>query len=518
MITKQLRRFSGIFWALLLGTSLTLAFAPFEIFPLAIIAPAGLLVLLANKSPKQAFWLGLSFGFGLFCSGIYWIYHSMHFMGDLPSPAAAFITAALSLFMGLFPATACYFTNRYFPATNTAKTVYAFPAIWVLVEWVRSWLFTGFPWLTLGYSQTNSPLKGFAPLFSVYGVSIFVLMSSGLLIQAVLTWKRKDYRNTYLSLLACSAIWIAGGALDLIKWTSPAGEPMTVSLVQGNIPQSLKWSPEHLQLSLDTYEDLTEPLWKKNNLIIWPESAVPLTLQEAEYFINRLDEKAQKAHAHLILGLPIEGPHGYYNAVVTLGETENGSPRPFYLKRRLVPFGEYTPLQKYLDPLLNFLQIPTSNLIQGKENQAPIEINHVSFITSICFEVAFPELVNPRKDGSGVLLTVTNDAWFGESTAQAQHLQMAKMRSIELGRPSIFVGNDGITAIISPKGNVEAAAPMHEAAVLNGSVQPMTGTTPWMIFGYNPILAFIIVLLLSARRLKVKLTEFVKIQEPEFPL
>lgn len=514
MINKQLRRFSGIFAALLLGMSLTLAFAPFEIFPLAVIAPAGLLVLLANKSPKQAFWLGLSFGFGLFCSGIYWIYHSMHFMGDLPSIAAAFITAALSLFMGLFPATACYFTNRYFPTTNGAKTVYAFPAIWVLVEWVRSWLFTGFPWLTLGYSQTNSPLKGFAPLFSVYGVSIFLLMSSGLLVQAAIAFKRKQYHHLYLNLFACAAIWIAGGALDLIKWTSPVGEPINVSLVQGNIPQSLKWSPEHLQLSLDTYEALSEPLWKKNNIIIWPESAVPLTLQDAEEFINRLDEKAQKAHAHLILGLPIENSNGgYYNAVVTLGETENGAHRSFYLKRRLVPFGEYTPLQKYINPILHYFQIPTSNLIQGPEGQAPININHVSFITSICFEIAFPELVNPRKDGSGVLLTVTNDAWFGESTAQAQHLQMAKMRSIELGRPSLFAGNDGITAIISPTGNVEAAAPIHQAAVLSGRVQPMKGMTPWMIYGYNSILAFIIVLLLSARRLKIKSPEFVKIQD-----
>ena len=189
----------------------------------------------------------------------------MHFMGDLPSVAAAFITAALSLFMGLFPATVCYFTNRYFPTTNGAKTVYAFPAIWVLVEWVRSWLFTGFPWLTLGYSQTNSPLKGFAPLFSVYGVSIFLLMSSGLLVQAAISLKRKQYRHLYLNLFACAAIWIAGAALDLIKWTSPVGEPISVSLVQGNIPQSLKWSPEHLQLSLDTYEELSEPLWKKNN-------------------------------------------------------------------------------------------------------------------------------------------------------------------------------------------------------------------------------------------------------------
>lgn len=508
MINIQLRHYSPICWALLLGVSLTLSFAPFGAFPVAFLAPIGLLLLMNNQSPKQAFWLGWSVGVGLFCSGVYWIYHSMHFMGDLPSIAAAAITISLAFFMGLFPASACYFTNRYFPTTNLAKTAYAFPAIWVISEIARSWLFTGFPWLILGYSQTHSPLKGYAPLFGVYGVSLFTLMTGGLLLQALLSWRHKQYRQLILGCLSLAIIWIAGSAINTIKWTLPTGHPIAVSLVQGNIPQSIKWSPEHLQESLDTYETLTEPLLKKDQLIIWPESAVPMTLQDAQGFINYMSEKAHHAQAHLILGLPIEaGNNTYYNAVISLGPNQHPD-SSIYIKRHLVPFGEYTPLSKWLNPVLNYFQIPTSNLVEdNKQERSLLKVNDVTLITSICFEVAFPELVNPGMNGkdNSVLLTVTNDAWFGRSIAQAQHLQIAEMRSIELNRPGLFVGNDGITAIITAQGKVIKALPAYEAGVLNGSIQPMTGLTPWMSYGSNPLTLFIIILLISGRRIKNKI-------------
>jgi apolipoprotein N-acyltransferase len=475
--------------ALLLGMMLSFAFAPYEIFPLAIMAPAGLLALWLNVSPKRAFWLGFIFGIGLFGAGVYWVYISIHLYGDVPNYLAGLITAGLIVFLALFPALVGYCTNRYFSITTTAKLVCAYPALWITSEWIRSWIFTGFPWLLIGYSQTNSPLKGYAPILSVYGVSLAVLITSALIVNAVIKFKQNDYRAVYLNLFAFVTIWIAGGLLDLIPWTQSKGKSISVSLVQGNIPQSLKWSPDHLQLSLDTYAKLTEPLWGKDKLIIWPEAAIPLPLNHVTSFIDALDSKAKASGSRLILGIPIQAAddNGYYNAIVTLGND-----RKVYLKRRLVPFGEYVPFSQLFSHLFDIMNLPMSNLIPGKMNQALLVIDNLKILPSICYEIAFPELSRSRDETLGLLLTVTNDAWFGESSAQAQHLQMAEMRAIEFRRPLIFVSNDGITAIIDPNGKIESAAPQHKEFVLNGTIQPMFGLTPWMRNGIDPILFILI--------------------------
>lgn len=495
--------------ALLLGIALAFAFAPYEIFPLAVIAPAGLLALLLKATPKRAFWLGFLFGLGLFGAGVYWVFISIHLFGDVPNFLAGIITGVLIGYLALFPAMVSYLTNRYFPFAKSAKMMMAFPALWVFSEWVRSWLFTGFPWLFLGYSQTNSPLKGFAPILSVYGVSLAVIMTSALIVNAMIKFKEKEYQTAYLSLLAFVTIWLAGGLISLIPWTKQEGKPISVSLVQGNIPQELKWAPEHLKLSFDRYAELTEPLWKKGNIIIWPEAAIPMSLQSASAFIQTMDEKARASGSHLILGIPIQSSDGfgYYNSVVTLGADKKA-----YLKRRLVPFGEYVPFTQILSHVFNYMNIPISNLIPGKNIQEPLIIGDIKILTSICYEIAFPELVKSRDKTIGLLLTVTNDAWFGESSAQAQHLQIAEMRALELGRPVLFIGNDGITAMISSDGKIESAAPPHQSFVLNGTVQPAFGLTPWMRYGMNPILFIMTCLLFAAIRSNIILR---KMYNPE---
>jgi apolipoprotein N-acyltransferase len=292
-------------------------------------------------------------------------------------------------------------------------------------------------------------------------------------------------------------IWILGAALSLISWTNPSGKPIKVSLVQGNIPQSLKWSPEHIYLSFDRYTALTEPLWSKSDVIIWPEAAIPMSLQNVAEFIDRLDKKALANHSQLILGIPIQSTTSddYYNAVITLGATKRT-----YLKRRLVPYGEYVPFQKLSSYILAAMNIPMVNTLVGNYNQRPLLIGDTKINTSICFEITFPELINMHDKTIGMLLTVTNDAWFGDSSAQAQHLQMAKMRAIELGRPVLFVSNDGITAIINPHGEVVKAAPAHVPFVLNGTVQPRIGLTPWMTNGIDPMLVILFCLLFVAKR------------------
>ena len=483
-------------FAMLLGVTLTLAFAPFEIFPFAILAPAGLLALWLKASPRRAFGLGFWFGIGFFGTGVYWVYISVNQFGGVPPIGAAAFTGAFVAILALFPACTGYALNRYFPPVNTVKMVYAFPAIWVAVDIIRGNIFTGFPWLFIGYSQSSSPLKGYAAILSVYAVTLAALLTSGLLVNAYMKYRQKMYQLMYYNLLAIVILWIGGSLLCLIPWTKPEGKPVTVSLVQGNIPQSLKWSPEHLALSFDTYEKLTAPLWGKSQLIVWPEAAIPVSFEDATSFLDSMTDKAKQSGSELILGIPQSaGNDSYYNSLIALGTSQQ-----VYQKRRLVPFGEYTPLANISSQLLKFMDIPMSNLISGAAHQPPMQIGDLKILPSICYEIAFPDLMQTPDKSISFLLVVTNDAWFGRSSAQAQHLQMAKMRALELGRAVLFVSNDGITAIIGPDGRIEASIPPHEAAVLTSTVQPMFGLTPWMRNGIDSVWFVLICILFIAIR------------------
>ena len=484
--------------ALVLGAALTLAFAPFNIFPLGIIAPAGLFALLLNKSPARAFWLGFMFGLGLYSTGVYWVFISIHYFGDMPYALAGLITIGLIAVNALFPAATCYYTNRYFLATSAIQFNFAFAAIWVFSEWVRSWFFSGFTWMDIGYSQIDTPLKGYAPLMSVYSLSLAALVTSTLLVYAVQHYRQNHFRRMYYELLSIFLIWMTGALLALIPWTSPTQKTLKVSLVQGDIPQSVKWVPEYLTLSLDRYSSLSKPLWGKTDLIVWPEAAIPNTLQNSADFIDSLDSKARASNTPLLLGIPIqnENEDGYYNAIVALGTQYQ-----VYIKRRLVPFGEYVPFKPFITKLFgpDSVLVPMS-MVPGKRMQKPFYINGISILPSICYEITFPELIRTLDKNVGILLTVTNDAWFGKSSAQAQHLQMAQMRAIEMGRPVIFSSNNGITALINAKGIIETSAPQYQPYVITGIVQPMYGMTPWMKNGTDPILVILIALLITARR------------------
>lgn len=479
---------------LCLGVTLTLSFAPYGIFPLAILSLAGLMYLIKPAKVGRAAWLGFVFGLGFFGSGVYWVYISIHQIGMLPVWLSTLITGGMIAILSLYPSAVCYITNRYYPSRAGHYMLFAFPAIWVFLEIARAWLCSGFPWLLAGYSQTNSPLSGYAPIFSVYGVSLAILMSASLLVNGYDSYRKRYYRACYFSLLSIVAIWTVGGLLSLITWTSPESKPVTVSLIQGNIPQSMKWSPEHIKLSLSTYDQLSEPLWGKSDIIIWPEAAIPLTIQDARPYIDAMDKKALTSGTHLILGIPVRatnGEEGYYNTIVTLG-----SDKKIYAKRHLVPFGEYAPIQQpQLNKFLKFVNIDLPDTIAGEIDQAPITVDKIMIQPFICYEIAFPQLYTSSDRQVGLLLTVTNDAWFGKSAAQAQHLQMAQMRSQETRRPSLFVSNDGITAIIGPTGTIEASAPPHQTAVLTGQVQPMQGMTPWIRNRSAPLVIVLIAML-----------------------
>lgn len=502
----------GDLLSIVIGILLTFAFAPCQFYLLAILLPALLFALWQNVTPTQAFKRGWLFGLGFFGAGVYWVYISIHTFGNASALLAGFFTVGLVAILGLFPALTGYLLRRYFSYPKKAlerarnnspsfeptrsQIFYAFPALWVFFEWVRSWICTGFPWLLLGNSQIQSPLKGYAPIVGVYGLSLLVILNSALLIQIYCDLKQKNVKKGLYYFLTLIVIWSVGAYLNTISWTHPFGKPIKVSLVQGNISQDVKWSPENVLSTLRTYQQLTKPHWN-SQIVIWPESAITLPMEEAKDFLNEIDLIAKNHQTTFITGIPIQisNTQSYYNALITAGMGKG-----IYLKRRLVPFGEYTPLQEWFNPFLNLLKIPMSNFVSAKNKPDPLIANNIKIAAFICYEIAYPEMVLSRDNHINLLLTVSNDAWFGRSIAQAQHLEIARMRAAENGRPVLFVSNNGITAIIRANGKIQSMAPPYVAYVLTDTVQPVQGKTPFQSLGMDPILFMIVILLLIAIR------------------
>ncbi len=483
--------------ALLAGALLTLGFAPFSVFPVAIISPAVLLALwLSASSPKQSFWLGWLFGLGFFGTGVYWVFISINTYGNTTFFVSILITCLMIAVLALFPAFLGMVFTRFFPKNNTSKILFAFPALWVLFEWIRSWIFSGFPWLFIGYSQMHSPLRGFAPFLSVYGVSLITVFCSALLFLLIKKIFEKNYRTAIFCALTFLILWITGALFSLISWTKPSGFPIQVSLVQGNIPQQVKWSPDQVQPTVDRYVELTDPHWN-SQIIIWPESAIPVPLSSAAEFMQKMAEMAGQHNATFITGIPVKAPNdqGYYNGIIAVGKGSG-----MYIKHRLVPFGEYIPFRKVCGRVMDLLHVPMSDFIPGDAKPHPIMANDKKIAAFICYEIAYPEQVRMRDGNIDIILTVSNDAWFGHSIAQAQHVEMAEMRALEMGRPVLFASNDGITAVIDARGKIQSDAPQHEAYVLTDDVQTTEGKTPWQRWGMVPIaLLFFIFLLIALR-------------------
>lgn len=480
--------------ALLGGVLLTFAFAPFSIYPLAVISPALLLFLILDRTPKEALLRGWLYGVGLFGSGVYWVFISIHTFGDTSVFLATFITCIFIALLAFYPGFTCYLFNRYFPQDNKCKLIFAFPAVWVIIEWVRNWLFTGFPWLMLGTSQVNSPLKGYAPILSVYGISLILVVCSGLLVDGLLQLKQKNYKNVFANAAIFVMLWIGGFILTFIPWTKSVDDPIQVSLIQGNIPQNIHWSYDDLIPTLKLYEQETREHWN-SKIIIWPESAIPVPLQDATDYVDFMSDEAKKYGATIITGIPIKhkSKDAYYNAVIAIGNDTG-----FYLKRRLVPFGEYTPFPKVFTKILDYFNIPMSQITPGLDIPKPILAHGLKIATFVCYEIAFPEQVLNADGDTDLLLTVNNDVWFGQSIALAQHLQMGQMRALELGRPLLFVSNTGITAIVKPDGKIQSEAPPDQVYVLTDTVKTVSGKTPWQRYGMDPLCILIVIFLFYA--------------------
>jgi apolipoprotein N-acyltransferase len=479
----------GNWLSLVAGGVLPLAFAPFDLFPAAVLAPAVLFLLWLEIPRRRAMLRGYLFGLGMFGVGVNWVFVSMYEYGGVGLLLSLFLTTLLVAFLALFPALLGYLLAVLFRGTASVwRLAVVFPAAWVLFEWIRGWFLTGFPWLNLGYSQLASPLGGVAPVAGVYGVSLAVSLSAGWLALMVVA---ANWRARLLWGGALLLLWVAGGLLHAVSWTQPTGKPLRVTLLQGDIPQDIKWQWDVRQPTIELYSKLTREHWD-SRLIVWPESALPEMYGEAKDFLDGLGKEARAHHSDLLIGVLYEdaATGRYYNSMVSVG-----SARKFYYKRHLVPFTEYLPLKGLLGGIVDFMQVPMSDFSAGPARQSPLAVAGQKAGISICYEDAFGEEVIRELPQATLLVNVSNDAWFGHSIAPEQHLQIARMRAAETGRPLLRATNTGLTAIVDAKGRLQQVAPQFEVAALTGEVQPMRGATPYVRVG-NSLVVVVIALLL----------------------
>ncbi|RFC40705.1 MAG: Apolipoprotein N-acyltransferase [Candidatus Nitrotoga sp. CP45] len=475
--------------AFCLGLLTVLGFAPFALFSLVIFSLAALFWLWQQANGKRvAAWLGFYFGFGLFSAGIGWLYVAQHDYGDMPLLLALSTTALFAAFLALFPALIGY-AQAKLRAPSWARLILIMPALWVLLEWIRGLLFTGFPWLTLAYSQVSaSPLVGYAPIFGVYGVSLAVTISAGLL---ALLWQMRWNAQGKAALTALLLLWASAAALRAVDWTQPEGEPFKVALLQGNIPQDLKFHEETLIDTLETYRRLV--LQTDARLIILPETALPLLRHNLpENYTAILHKHARQNGGDILIGTFESDNNLHYNSVFTLGTANSQN----YRKNHLVPFGEFIPLRPALGWIVNeVLNIPMSDLARGGERQQVLRIAGQRVAVQICYEDVFGEEIIRYLPEASLLVNVSNDAWYGKSHAAMQHNQIAQMRALETGRMMLRATNTGVTSIIRRDGSIQQMLPQHAEGVLTGQAQGYAGSTPYVRWGNAAVLIILLMML-----------------------
>ncbi|HYC47579.1 MAG TPA: apolipoprotein N-acyltransferase [Burkholderiales bacterium] len=497
--------------AALLGAATVAGFAPFDLYPLPIVTIA-LLVYLWNAaaSPRRAAALGWWFGLGFFLAGVSWVYVSLHTFGAMAAPLAAIATLLFCAFLAVFPAAAAYVYARV-PVAQWAKLTLILPAAWTLSEWVRGWIFTGFPWIALGYSQVpSSPLAGYAPIVGVYGLTLAVVLTAGLivlvaeraraLVHAAAKTSAEGATHAlgqalgHPAAVALLALWLGGFGLAYVQWTQPAGEPITVTALQGNIPQDIKWTPEGLRTTLVTYQRLA--LESKAKLIVFPETALPLFLHQVPSdYLETLAAHARKNGGDVLIGVPERLPTGeYFNSVISVGASKPQA----YRKTHLVPFGEFIPLRPVLGWIVNTLAIPLQDFSRGAEDPKPLAIAGQRVAPNVCYEDAFGEEIIRQLPEATLLVNVSNVAWFGRSIAPRQHLQISQARALETGRYMVRATNTGMTAIVDQRGRVAKLAPEFATAAVTGKVQGYTGATPYVRWGNGFILAICALLIAAA--------------------
>jgi apolipoprotein N-acyltransferase len=467
------------------GAALTMAFAPLGFFVLAPLLVLPLLAACLHTHPREAARLAFWFGAGLFLFGTYWLYTSIHVFGQAP------LWIAVPLMLGLVVIMAWYFAAiGWLIATlgggNPWRLVAVAPAGWVAVEWFRGWFLTGFPWLSIGYSQIDSPLAGWLALIGVYGASFLVVLSAGAVFVVVQRSGVQRWSAVAIALLP----WVAGAGLQSVQWAEPAGSPRTTTIVQGGVSQNRKWLPEQFATTLDLYHRSILS-HRDSDLILWPEVAIPAAIDQIEGYLELLQLDLEGPQQTLLLGILERDGEDIYNSVLML----DGDTRQVYRKRHLVPFGEYFPVPDWVRERMRLMSLPHSDMTPGERRQALLETGGGDrFAVAICYEDAYgAEQVYALPDAT-ILINVSNDAWFGDSIAPHQHLEIARVRAMEAGRYVVRATNNGISAFIGPRGELLQTAPQFEYATLTMDVLPMTGATPYSVVGNWPVVTLALVI------------------------
>lgn len=457
------------------GVLLAAAFAPLEWWPFAILCPAALMALWHGAPPRAAARCGFWFNAGTFAVGTYWLYVSIHHFGEAPLWIAFSLMGGLVGIMALYGALLGYGVARWLPASGALRWMVGIPAAWVLVEWWRGWFLSGFGWLSLGYSQTDTWFgRGFAPLLGVYGATALLLVCAGAIV--TLVWGSRRERGVAAAVLALACL----GAFPLatVEWTHPVGKPVAVAVAQGAIPQDEKWADSHLDATLALYRELTERALG-TPIIVWPEAALPDVANNLTDYLLGLYHDAHPRGSSLLIGAVREdGEDVYYNSVLALGNRIG-----WYNKRHLVPFAEFFPVPQFVRSWLRLMSLPYSDFVRGARGQPPLEAGGLELAATVCYEDAYATYELPEIPQSDALVNVTNDAWFGHSSARYQHLQISRMLALQTGRPLIRAANDGVSAVIGPRGEIIAEAPEYRPFLLRATLQAYRGLTPFDLFG-----------------------------------
>ena len=473
--------------ALLAGAAMPLAFAPFHYYPIALLSVSLLFLTWQGIDGKQAAIRGFLFGLGLFGVGVSWVYVAIHEFGQASMLLASLLTILFVAFFALYLASLGWGIKKITAERNFTAIDYVLllPLAWLFFEWFKGWFLTGFPWLELGVSQIEGPLSGYTPVVGALGVSLIAAVSAGLLASF---WQFKEIK----SLLVIAIIWVGGSALNTVEWTYESDPPISVSVIQGNVPQNIKWDSEQVLKTLFLYQTKTEEQWK-SDLIVWPENAATVFYHQAKTaFFDPLGAAARKNNTDILLGLPLYDDDGirYYNGMMSLG-TEVG----FYHKRHLVPFGDYVPFE-WLRGLITFFDLPMSSFYPGKDDQVLLSAAGQKIGISVCYEDAFSSEVLDTVPEASILVNATNNAWYGDSFAPHQHLQISQNRALETGRPVIRATTNGISALIDYRGKLQATTAQFELTVLNGKVGPRQGMTFYVQWNHWPLLILALFMLL----------------------
>ncbi|MBI2383602.1 MAG: apolipoprotein N-acyltransferase [Gammaproteobacteria bacterium] len=459
------------------GALATLGFAPIDLWPLTVVALAGLLWMARDADWRRAARLGWLFGFAHFASGIYWVYIATHEYGGAAAWLALLLMAVLFAYLALYPALFLALVARL-DLHRRAIGWAAVPAAWVLLELVRGWFYSGFPWLSLGYIALDTPAAKLAPLAGVHGIGALAMLMAYALYRIV-AGGRRGRSFAAAALLAPAATALLPQAQS---WTEPAGAPLRVALVQSDIRQGEKWLPQMRYEALSRHWRMTAEAWPAD-LVIWPEVAITQAYDAVEdSYLSDLRAEAQARAATVLVGIMVGTDGHYYNSVVAVGESEGR-----YDKRHLVPFGEYFPVPAFLRRMMNAVNLPYDDLAFGAHEQPPLLVRGQRAALGICFEDVFGAEAARAARGSAFLVNVTNDAWYNRSSAPWQHLQFSRMRALETGRWMARTANTGVSAFIDPDGGLRAQSGLFERRVVHGSVEPRRGDTPYMRWLDRPL-------------------------------